>query len=234
MKTCLPPIGSFEEGQVLFVGTNPRCDPSKNDEIFYRYALRSFDNFLQFSKDGKYKDLMGNERFLFDDPHYNIHQACLATISGSWKLGDRSSVAELFMCGSKDANVFYMGYNLYKKYDLALYICAQEYLNRYIKLVKPKIIVSYGWVAMQWFQVKFAEELRENMSSLYNGVPRKYEGHSTRDTIEKLHGRFSQITFKGEHESTLILSLHPNARNFKFKQEELLKTFHFVARSVGF
>jgi len=233
-KTCLPPVGSFEERQVLFVGTNPRCNRDKGDDLFYRHALSSFDSFLQFSKDGKYEDSLGHTRFLFDFDHYNLHQKCLARIDPSWKLGDKSSVAELFMCGSKDSNIFYTGHNLYKKYNPTLYVCAQKYLIKYIELVKPKIIVSFGWPTMQWFQIRFWKELEKNTWFLDNETPRKYNGCPTKDGIRKLHGHFAEISLEGGHVLTLIFSLHPNARNFDFdRQEELLELFLFVAKNLG-
>lgn len=201
-KTCLPPIGDFEAGQVLFIGTNPRCHPGTEDELFYRYALSSLDNFLQFSINGMYKDSTGNMRFLFDDQHYSIHQECLAMVDTSWRLGDRSSVAELFMCGSEDTGVF-KGL----RYNLDDYVCAQKYLIKYMELVKPKIIVSFGQPTMQCFQARFA-------------LPR--------DNITNLHAHFFKITLNSGHTSTLIISKHPNARDFKRVKEKLLRAFTYM------
>jgi len=158
---------------------------------------------------------VGNTRFLFDEPHYIIDKKCLAGTNTSWKLGDKSNLAELFMCGSKNANILWKGDNLYQRYDFTQHICAQKYLIKCIELVKPKVIVSFGWLTMQWFQVRFANELKRNMNLLDNGVPPFF-----RNLIKAGHDR---------HLSTLILSLHPNARKFDFnKQEELL------AKNVGF
>jgi hypothetical protein len=233
-KTCLPPVGSFQEGQALFVGTNPRCNLKKGDDAFYRYALSSADNFLQFSIDGKYEDSCGNTRYLFDDSHYDIHRECLARIDPTWGLGDDSSVAELFMCGSEDANIFYgdKENNLYRKYDLTEYTCAEKYLLQYIEIVKSAVIVSFGWPSLQWFQTRFVDDLRKSTKSLRHGRERKYDGYPTTDILSDLHACFSEILLKG-HQSFLIFSLHPNARGFNTeKREELLDAFDFVVEKA--
>jgi hypothetical protein len=138
-KPCFPPVGSSVKGQVLFVGLNPRCKKGSDDEDFYRHALSSEDAFLQFSKDGKYQTKFGYWKELFSDGHYDIHQRCLREVNPDWKLGKNSSVAELFMCGKEDATIF----NGIKDPSLEC-ICANEYLLKYIDVVRPKIIVSFG------------------------------------------------------------------------------------------
>lgn len=224
-KPCFPPIGSSDFEQVLFIGTNPRCRQGTKDEFFYRHALSSSENFLHFSNDGIYEDREGSLKPLFDDPHYRIHQECLAKVDPSWELGQKSSVAELFMCCSEDTNIFS---------DAPEYICAEEYLIKYMELVKPRVIVSFGLLTMKWFQARFANELEKNMRFLDNGVPRKHNGYPTKDSITKLHGHFSEISLKAKHVSTLILSLHPSKRLDYNKQKELFKSFCFVAKNVGF
>jgi hypothetical protein len=234
-KTCLPPVGSFQEGQALFVGTNPRCNLEKGDDAFYRYALSSADSFLRFSIDGKYVDSFGNTRFLFDDAHYDIHKECLARIDPTWELGDDSSVAELFMCGSEDANIFYRDKenNLYKKYDLAEYTCAEKFLLEYIDIVKPAVIVSFGWPLLQWFQTRFEDDLSKTTKSLRHGNEKAYEGYPTTDNLSNLHGCICEIQLK-EHKSFLIFSMHPNARGFDAeKREGLLDAFDFAFEKVN-
>jgi|DewCreStandDraft_4_1066084.scaffolds.fasta_scaffold06398_1 uracil-DNA glycosylase len=232
-RTCLPPIGSGYKGQILFVGTNPRCNMGTEDEDFYRYALSSERNFVQFSTDGKYLDSYGNPKFLFNDPYYDLYKQCLWKVDGSWSLGVKSSAAELFMCGSKDANIFYRDKpnNLYKKYSLDRYICAEQYFVNYLKLVKPKVIVSVGWIPMQWFQARFRDKLMKNTYRINQGNVKKYYGSPERDIITDLHGCFCKIQVDGEP-TTVIFSLHPNARDFSpQKRNELLNSFAIALRN---
>lgn len=229
-KPCFPPIGSSDFDQVLFIGTNPRCRPGTKDEFFYRHALSSLKNFLRFSIDGIYKDPRGHTKRLFDDPHYRVHKECLAKVSPSWKLGQKSSVAELFMCGSEDANIFYRIHNLYQKYHLTEYICAEEYLIKYMELVKPKVIVSFGWLAKQWFQTRFPHDLKNNMQYLDGMVPRDHLGDPRRKKISRLHACFAKIRLDSGYISDVIFSYHPNRMKNK---EKLLRTFYFVAKNAG-
>ena len=229
-KPCFPPIGSSEFDQVLFIGTNPRCRPGTKDEFFYRHALSSLKNFLRFSIDGIYKDPRSHTKRLFDDPHYRVHKECLAKVNPSWKLGQKSSVAELFMCGSEDANIFYRICNLYQKYSRVHYICAEEYLIKYMELVKPKIVVSFGWLTMQWLQTRFANDLKRDMQYLDGTAAIDYVGDPRRKKITKLHACFSRIRLDSGHVSDVIFSLHPNRMKDK---EKLLRTFHYVAKNAG-
>jgi uracil-DNA glycosylase len=226
-KTCLPPIGSSDRGQVLFVGTNPRCRLGTGDEDFYRHALSSEERFLQFSNDGVYRDRHGHEEWLFSDRHYGTHRACLKEISASRRLGEGSSVAELFMCGSEDANIFYKIDNLYQKYGLDNYVCAQEYLVKYMEIVKPRIIVSFGWVALQWFQSRYGTDLRRRARYVEDSAPKNFAGNPTRNNITRLHSCFSEITLDSGHTSSTIFSIHP-ARAQEEDKAKLLRAFRFV------
>jgi uracil-DNA glycosylase len=215
-KPCFPPIGSSDKGQVLFVGSNPRCRRGTKDEDFYRHALSSPENFLQFSIDGRYEDSKGYPKWLFNDPHYRIHKDCLAEVDPSWVLGQKSSVAEIFMCGSKDSNIFS------GRHD---YICAKEYLIKYIGLVKPEVIVSFGSLALQWFQMRYRNDLKGNMKYLDDTVPKNYVGDPLRSGIADLHACFSEVKTNSGCTPTAIFSYHPS-----WMQNELalLKTFRFV------
>jgi len=222
-KPCFPPIGSSDLAQVLFIGTNPRCDKRK-DEDFYRHALSSRENFLQFSNDGMYKDSDEEPRSLFHDPHYFLHAQCLWKVNPSWKLGQKSSVAELFMCCSESSNIFS---------GVHEYICAEEYLIKYMELVRPKIIVSFGSHVLKWFQNRFANDLKGNVQYLDITGPRDYVGDPRMDTTTRLHTCFSKIRLDSRHPSEVIFSFHPKMMKDEDK-EKLLRTFLFLAKNSGF
>jgi uracil-DNA glycosylase len=176
-----------------------------------------------------YKDQNGQLKWLFGDPHYSIHKACLNKIQPSWRLGEKSSVAELFMCGSEDANIFYKINNLYQKYDLENYTCAEEYLIKYMELIKPKVIVSFGWLAMQWVQSRFNNDIKRNTQNLDDSFAKDYIGNPTRDKITRLHACFASIELDSGHISNVIFSLHPQARGFTDQEKQkLLRTVSYI------
>jgi uracil-DNA glycosylase len=207
-KPCFPPIGSSAHGQVLFVGTNPRCRIGSDDEHFYLYALASEENFLKFSENGRYEhdDSMPS---VFDDSHYSLHKRCMGNLG--LELGDDSSVTELFMCGSKDSTVI----------QNARAICANEYLIQYLKLIEPRIIVSLGSPAMQWFQSTFFQDLRKIISGSGGNLL----------GISEMNAKYSEIELTPSLTSTVIFTLHPNDRNPNKAElhEEFLKTFSRIA-----
>ena len=151
--------------------------------------MSSGGKFVQFSNSGKYLDSYGKPKFLFNDPYYDLYKQCLWKVDGSWSLGVKSS-QQSCLCGSKDANIFYRDKpnNLYKKYSLDRYICAEQYLVNYLKVVKPKVIVSVGWIPMQWFQTRFEDQLMKNTCKINKGTMKKYYGRPERDTITTCMG----------------------------------------------
>jgi hypothetical protein len=151
-------------------------------------------------------------------------------IQPSWRLGRNSAVTEVFMCGSKDANIFYKVDNLYQKYGLQNYVCAEEYLAKYLELMNPKVIVSLGWVPMQWFQSRFTNDLKTNTQTLDDSRPNDYVGNPTRDKISKLHACFSPISLDSGSTSHVIFLLHPQARGFTdSKEDKLLRTVSYIS-----
>lgn len=222
-KPCFPPVGSSKVGQVLFIGTNPRCKIGTENEDFYRHALVSPANFLQFSIDGRYRDSSGNLRWLFDHPHYRIHKKCLAEVDPSWVLGRKSSVTELFMCGSENANIFS---------EEREYACAEEYLTKYFGLVRPRIVVCLGSLVLRWFQKKYGNDLRRNMKYPDGTVSKSFAGNPLRSGMSELHACFSEVGLDSGYTSTVIFSNHPNA--WGFDESSLFKTFRFAARKAGF
>jgi len=228
-KPCFPPIGSSETGQVLFIAINPRCKPNSKDEEFYRHALASEDNFLQFSRDGRYKDRNGYWSRLFGDRHYRIHQRCLSEIDPAWRLGTKSSVAELFMCGKEDTEIFSKIEN-----PLLECICAREYLIKYIELVKPKVIVTFGRLPLRWFQRKFGANIKEDIKQLDETGSHElnYFGSPLNQGIKKLHSCFSKIRLESGHISQIIFSGHPGKWMSNAEREKLLQTFSYVSKPL--
>jgi DNA-directed RNA polymerase subunit RPC12/RpoP len=227
-KPCFPPVGSPDQGQVLFVGINPRCKRSSKDEDFYRHALKSEETFLQFSTNGRYKTSNGYWSRLFNDAHYGIHQRCLSEVIPGWTLGERSSVAELFMCG-KESSVIFSGI----ENPLDDCICAKEYLSKYLDLVKPKIIVSFGGLPAQWFIEKFSNDIENNAKQLDTGFHQvNYRVNPCDDGIKKLHACFAQITLDSKASSQIIFSVHPSAWMTGEEKNKLLKTFVYIAKPL--
>ena len=227
-KPCFPPVGSSETGQVLFIGTNPRCKPATKDEEFYRYALASEENFVKFSIDGKYKSKRGYFRRLFADPHYSIHRECLYNVNRRWRLGEKSSVTEIFMCASESSGIFnYIEH-------LSDFTCAENYLIKYIELVKPKIIVSLGGLALKWFQNKFPLDVKENTQKLTDDKSSAYLGNPLTDTITNLHSCFTEINLKSNDSSYVVFSLHPGSYLSQIDKNKLLDTFNHLASLQGF
>jgi hypothetical protein len=135
-KPCFPPIGSAAEGQILFIGTNPRLRVGSSDEGFYLSPMKDEASFLQFSKNGDY-EYNGVERNLFEIGHYKIHRQAMKKIA--LELGQDSSVTELFMCASQDSRNLHDGWS-----GLTQCVCADTYLVDYMKIVKPRLVVCLG------------------------------------------------------------------------------------------
>jgi uracil-DNA glycosylase len=152
-KPCFPPIGSSAKGQILFIGTNPRLRVGSSDEGFYLGGMKSEASFLQFSKKGDYEydDLKRN---LFEIGHYKIHRVAMRKIGK--ELGEDSSVAELFMCASKDSSNLREGWS-----GLTECVCANLFLVNYINIVKPRLIVCFGSLSKKWFLEKFGANMKE-------------------------------------------------------------------------
>jgi uracil-DNA glycosylase len=223
-KPCFPPVGSSDTGQVLFIGTNPRCRLETRDEEFYRYSLKNEENFVNFSIQGEYESKEGYHRGLFDDIHYSLHKECLYNTNRWWRLGEKSSVAEIFMCASESSGIFNNVRNLTD------YTCAENYLIKYIELVKPKIIVSFGSLALQWFQKKFRSDLKEKTQKLNAN----YTGNPLTDTITNLHSRFSKIKINSKDETYVVFSLHPGNYLKNIDRKRLIETFTYLASLQGF
>jgi uracil-DNA glycosylase len=228
-KPCFPPVGSSVGGQVLFVGLNPRCRLGSDDEDFYRHALASEDTFVQFSEDGKYRTKFGNLKELFSDGHYDIHQQCLREVDSDWKLGKNSSVAELFMCGKENATIF----SGIKEPSLEC-ICANEYLCRYMELVRPKVIVSFGSLPLRYFQSKCSIGIKTNTKRFDKSSfsLRNYNGDPLKDSIEKMHSQVAQITLNSGSKPQIIFSLHPSHWMRNEERAQLLQTFSFIAKPL--
>ena len=228
-KPCFPPVGSSETGQVLFIAINPRCKPGSNDEDFYRHTLASKENFIQFSKDGSYKTKHGYWKKLFSDRHYSIHQQCLSNIDPSWRLGINSSVAELFMCGKESTEIFSKIEN-----PLLECICAREYLIKYIELIKPKVIVTFGRLPLKWFQSKFGTNIKESIKQLDKNSSNElnFLGNPVNQGIKKTHSCFAKIKLESGHMMHIIFSGHPGKWMSNKEKEKLLRTFSYVAKPL--
>jgi hypothetical protein len=188
-KPCFPPIGSSAKNQILFIGTNPRLTIGTSDEGFYLHALKNEASFLQFSKNGEY-EYGGYKASVLDDPHYKIHKRAMEKLN--LELGQKSGVAELFMCASKDSNVLREGWG-----GLIDCLCADLYLVNYMKIVKPRLIVCMGSPATRWFLKRFAHDLKNKDLPI-------------RGSIADLNAQYSKVRLTPRFTSTVLFTLHPN------------------------
>jgi hypothetical protein len=188
-KPCFPPIGSAAKGQILFIGTNPRLRVGSEDEDFYLGPMTDEDSFLRFSKKGDY-EYDGFKRNLLAIPHYKIHRLAMKQIG--LKLGEDSSIAELFMCASHKSNTLYDAWG-----GLIDCTCANLYLLDYMKITKPRLIVCLGSPASQWFLKRFGEGMKNKKLSA--GSP-----------IEELNAEYSKVQLTPSFTTTVLFTIHPN------------------------
>jgi len=211
-KPCFPPTGSAAEGQILFIGTNPRLRLGSEDEHFYLEPMKDEDSFLRFSKKGDY-EYDGLKHNLFAIPHYKIHRTAMKQIGG--KLGDDSSAAELFMCAShKSDNLYDAGGG-----GLVDCTCANLYLVNYMKIVKPRLIVCLGSPTSKWFVKKFGEGMK-NKKILFG----------TR--IEELNAEYSKVRITPNFTTTVLFTVHPNnhSPNITWLQIQFMGRFKRLAK----
>lgn len=210
-KPCFPPIGSSAKNQILFIGTNPRLTIGSSDEGFYLHALKNEASFLQFSKKGEYV-YEGYNTSVLADPHYKLHRTAMKRLN--LELGQDSSVAELFMCASKDSSILYEGWG-----SLIDCTCADLYLINYMKIVKPRLIVCLGSPATQWFLKRFSQEMKNKNLAI---------GSSMAD----LNAEYSKVQLTQNFTSTVIFTLHPNDHhpNKSILHYEFLERFKRLAK----
>lgn len=134
-------IGSRRKGIILFVGMNPRRNPSREFDIrIHDFVMASEAHFLKLSRnkiDGRdYMGALGVER------HYDLHVAIANAAFPGKRFDEVAAVTELFLCATPNGTGL--------PFDSSP--CANRYLDHTITEVEPSVIVAVGRLVWSYFQ----------------------------------------------------------------------------------
>jgi uracil-DNA glycosylase len=133
-----PTIGAKGEVPLLFVGIKPRISETNrwlhtalmaNPKVFDELASNLYEGRKYIARDGL-------------EPHYNNHVAIATAVFPGKSFEDVAAVTELFFCAKENSSGL----------PIINSPCANRYLRRTIRQVKPEVIVPVGKKVLDYFR----------------------------------------------------------------------------------
>jgi uracil-DNA glycosylase len=139
-----PTIGASGEAPILFVGINPRRSRTNRD--LHDALMASADAFHELARNRyqgrRYIALSGGL-----EEHYVDHARVVGYVFPGHDFEGVAAVTELFLCAKEKSSGL----------PVMQSPCAEQFLDRTVQQVKPKVIVPVGKQVLRYFQHRFRQ-----------------------------------------------------------------------------